>query len=108
MEIQKPVKAFLMYLMSQTVRGDMGEKAISIIMAVGFIGIFGWIILYCMDIIQDSVGLTSSSPFYNASTKITQAVELGFNLQTIIVVIMVFGVVIGGLYYMWNRGQNNN
>jgi len=108
MEFKKPVKAFLRYLMSAAQRGDMGEKAISIIMAVGFIGIFGWIILYCMDIIQDSVGLTSASPFYNASTKITEAVELGFNLQTIIVVIMVFGVVIGGLYYMWNRGQNND
>ncbi len=84
---------------------DMGEQAISIIMAVGFIGIFGWIILYSMDIIQEAVGLDSSSPFYNASQSITAAVEIGFNLQTIIVVIMVFGVVIGGLYLMWNRGQ---
>ena len=106
MELKKTVKAFLKYLGSAATHGDMGEKAISIIMAVGFIGIFGWIILYCMDIIQTAIGLDSSSPFYNASQSITSAVEIGFNLQTIIVVIMVFGVVIGGLYYMWNRGQN--
>ena len=105
-KLQKATRAFLTYLMTAATRGDMGEKAISIIMAVGFIGIFGWIILYCMDIIQRSIGLTSTSPFYNASKSITAAVEIGFNLQTIIVVIMVFGVVIGGLYYMWNRGQN--
>jgi len=106
MDLQKVGKAFLTYLASTSTHGDMGEKAISIIMAVGFIGIFGWIILYCMDIIQNAIGLTSTSPFYNASRSITAAVEIGFNLQTIIVVIMVFGVVIGGLYYMWNRGQN--
>lgn len=104
MDIKKSVMAVVGYLMSAP-RGDMGEKAVSIIMAVGFIGIFGWIILYCMNIIQDKIGLTEASPFYNASQSLTDAVGIGFDLQTIIVVIMVFGVVIGGLYYMWNRGR---
>lgn len=104
MDIKKSVMAVVGYLMNAP-RGDMGEKAVSIIMAVGFIGIFGWIILYCMNIIQDKIGLTEASPFYNASQSLTDAVGIGFDLQTIIVVIMVFGVVIGGLYYMWNRGR---
>ena len=84
---------------------DMGEQAISIIMAVGFIGIFGWIILYSMNIIRSETPINAGSAMYGAETSLTQAVEIGMNLQTIIVVIMVFGVVIGGLYLMWNRGQ---
>jgi hypothetical protein len=104
MDIKKVSKALVTYLMTAP-RGDMGEKAVSIIMAVGFIGIFGWIILYCMSLIQSKLGL-SGTPFDNAAASLTDAVTIGFDLQTIIIVIMVFGVVIGGLYYMWNKGRN--
>lgn len=108
------LKKLIKFLKSSQSGAGMGDQAIGVIMSVGFIGIFGWIILYSMDIIQEATpigvsnttgGVYTYSPFYNASVSLTSAVEIGFNLQTIIVVIMVFGIVIGGLYYMWGRNQ---
>ena len=84
-------------------RGDIGSDSIGIVMMLVMLGVIGFVGLMIMDKVQDVAQLDSSSPFYNASTSMTDAIQTGFDLVPIIIIVAVAAIILTYLLGFWGR-----
>ncbi len=86
-------------------RGDIGSDSIGIVMMLVMLGVIGFVGLMIMDKVQTVSALDETSAFYNSSSSLTDAVQTGFDLVPIIIIVAVAAIILTYLLGFWGRTQ---
>lgn len=80
-------------------QGAIENDSINLVMMLVLLGVVGWVGLMIMDKVQTVASLDSGSIFYNSSASLNDALQIGFDLLPVMIIVAVAGII---LYYVLN------